>query len=217
MDIWSAAVSGAALGALGRERRGELLRRVAEGALPELEFEAIVFRAGPNRNHLRIAAAELPAFAASFVGVPFLRDHAVESLDARAGIVVSSVLDGPAIRQTIRLTTQRDIARLSRRADGSLLGELVLRRRALLGLRQGVGRMQPQARPPLWRGAGTGQGARAANWYLQAWLERRCRQSMHRRWRARKLWRLPMGKRGSREARIGNAWGWAAGRWKGIP
>ena len=109
MDIWSAAVAGAALGTLGRERRGELLRRAAEGLLPELEFEAIVFRAGPNRNHLRIPAAELPGFAASFVGVPFLRDHAVESLEARAGIVVSSVLDGTAIRQTIRLTTQRDI------------------------------------------------------------------------------------------------------------
>jgi hypothetical protein len=109
MEIWSASVAGAALGALGRERRGELLRQAAEGRLPELEFEAVVFRAGPNRNHLRIAAAELPTFAASFVGVPFLRDHAVESLEARAGIVVSSVLDGPAIRQTIRLTTQRDI------------------------------------------------------------------------------------------------------------
>ena len=109
MNIWSNPVAGAALGTLGRERRGELLRRAAEGALPELEFEAIVFRAGPNRNHLRIAAAELSGFAASFVGVPFLRDHAVESVDARAGIVVSSVLDGPAIRQTIRLTTQRDI------------------------------------------------------------------------------------------------------------
>ena len=90
-------------------RRGELLRRAAEGALPELEFEAIVFRAGPNRNHLRIPDGEMPGFAASFVGVPFLRDHAVESVDARAGIVVSSVLDGRAIRQTIRLTTQRDI------------------------------------------------------------------------------------------------------------
>lgn len=107
--VWSAEVAGVALGALGRERRGELLRRAAEGTLPELEFEAIVFRAGPNRNHLRIPEGELPGFAASFVGVPFLRDHAVESLDARAGIVVSSVLDGRAIRQTIRLTTQRDI------------------------------------------------------------------------------------------------------------
>ncbi len=109
MDIWSEGVAGAALGVLGRTRREELLRQAAEGALPELEFEAIVFRAGPNRNHLRIADGEMAGFAASFVGVPFLRDHAVESVDARAGIVVSSVLDGRAIRQTIRLTTQRDI------------------------------------------------------------------------------------------------------------
>ncbi len=101
-----AAAAGASLG--GDERR-ELLRRLAAGELHELEFDAIVFRAGPNRNHLRIAEEELEGFAASFVGAPFLRDHNVGSVEARAGIVVRSALVGRAIRQTIRLTTQRDL------------------------------------------------------------------------------------------------------------
>lgn len=104
--VWSEEVVGARLGA---GRRRELVDLHARGLLPELEFEAIVFRAGPNRNCLKIRDEDLPAFAASFVGVPFLRDHAVESVAARAGIVASSVLDGRALRQTIRLTTQRDI------------------------------------------------------------------------------------------------------------
>jgi hypothetical protein len=89
--------------------RADLLRRIAAGELSELEFDAIVFRAGPNRNHLRIREEELPAFAASFVGAPFLRDHNVGSVDARAGVVLRSELHGRAIRQRIRLTTQRDM------------------------------------------------------------------------------------------------------------
>lgn len=101
-----AAAAGAALSA---EARRELLRRLAAGELHELEFDAIVFRAGPNRNHLRIAEEELESFAASFVGAPFLRDHNVSEIGARAGIVVRSALVGRAIRQTIRLTTQRDL------------------------------------------------------------------------------------------------------------
>lgn len=100
---------GVGLATLAAGRRVEMLRRLEAGDLRELEFEAIVYRAGPNRNHLRIRDEDLPGFAASFVGTPFLRDHRVEAVEARAGTVVSSVLDGHAIRQTIRLTTQRDI------------------------------------------------------------------------------------------------------------
>lgn len=102
-------------------RRADALRALESGALHELEFEAIVFRSTPNRNHLRIRNADLPEFAASFVGVPFLRDHHIDQVEARAGIVVKSALvQGAsdqavgkkpvhAIRQTIRLTTQRDM------------------------------------------------------------------------------------------------------------
>ncbi len=107
--VWSEEVVGAALGLPAGRQRADLLRQAAEGRLAELEFEAIVFRAGPNRNHLRIRTEDLPGFAASFAGAPFLRDHDVERVEARAGTVVSSVLEGSAIRQTIRLTTQRDI------------------------------------------------------------------------------------------------------------
>lgn len=95
--------------ALGTGKRHELLRKLEEGALTELEFEAVVFRAGPNRNHLRIRDEDMAGFAASFEGAPFLRDHNLEAVEARAGTVVASGLQGRAIRQTIRLTTKRDM------------------------------------------------------------------------------------------------------------
>ena len=58
------------------ERRHELRAKLAAGELDELVFEACVFRAVyPNRNYLRFRDEDLEAFAASFVGQPFLRDH----------------------------------------------------------------------------------------------------------------------------------------------
>ena len=51
----------------------------------ELEFEAVVFRAVyPNWNYVRFRAEEMDAFAASFVGVPFLRNHDMQRYRARA-------------------------------------------------------------------------------------------------------------------------------------
>ena len=58
------------------ERRHALRAKLAAGELDELVFEACVFRAVyPNRNYLRFRDEDLAAFAASFVGQPFLRDH----------------------------------------------------------------------------------------------------------------------------------------------
>jgi hypothetical protein len=78
-------------------------------AAPPLEFDAVVFRHGPNRNHVRFRTEDLAAFAASFAGLPFLRNHAVEDVGARDGTVVASALVGDAFHQHIRLTTDRGV------------------------------------------------------------------------------------------------------------
>ena len=92
------------------ERRHALRAKLAAGELDELVFEACVFRAVyPNRNYLRFRDEDLEAFAASFVGQPFLRDHNAREVDARGGTVRASCLDGREIVQRIALTVPRDI------------------------------------------------------------------------------------------------------------
>lgn len=97
-------------GALTREMRRELRRQLAAGDLDELTFRATTFRASyPNSNFYRFRDEHLPAFAASFAGQPYLRDHATYAIDARGGTVDASALDGRAFVQDIRLTVPRDI------------------------------------------------------------------------------------------------------------
>lgn len=82
-----------------------------------VEFDAVTFWERPNRNHVRIRRDDLAAFAASFVGAPFLRNHAEGDIGEREGIVLASAVeerlhpvDGaltPAVRQRLRITTQR--------------------------------------------------------------------------------------------------------------
>lgn len=91
-------------------QRKALLKRLAENDLDKITFEAVTFRSGPNRNGLRINDADLPRFAASFAGVPFLRDHEAQQIDARAGIVLSSEMQGGDMLQRIEITNPRDIA-----------------------------------------------------------------------------------------------------------
>jgi hypothetical protein len=98
------AVGGGAWSAL---RRRELREKVRAGELESLEFEASVFSTRPNRNHVRFEAGDLPALAASYVGVPFLRNHDLQDIGARDGTVVASRLVGDEFHQTIRLTTER--------------------------------------------------------------------------------------------------------------
>ncbi len=96
--------------ALTEERRVELLRQLRAGSGPQrLELEAIVFvqRAAPNRNFTRFVPAALPAFAASFANVPFLRDHEHRDFEARGGTVTRAQLlqhpDGVAIHARLEL------------------------------------------------------------------------------------------------------------------
>jgi hypothetical protein len=93
--------------------RAELRRQHAVGELQELEFEAVVFRAAyPNWNYVRFQDEEMNAFAASFVGVPFLRNHDMEDIAARDGIVTGCWMDGAdqtEMHARIKLTTEEGI------------------------------------------------------------------------------------------------------------
>lgn len=97
-------------------RRAELKAKLRRGELDELRFSAVVFRDGPNANHARFRHDELAEFASSFVGVPFLRNHATGDIGARDGTVVESRLmlnpgyggqSGYEFHQTVQLTTER--------------------------------------------------------------------------------------------------------------
>ena len=93
--------------------RGELRKQHAAGELQELEFEAVVFRAQyPNWNFVRFRDEEMDAFAASFVGVPFLRNHDMQDIAARDGIVTACWMDGAErteMHARVRLTTEEGI------------------------------------------------------------------------------------------------------------
>ncbi len=101
------------LAAWPARRRQELLRALDAGELAELEFEAIVYRHGKNANHVRFRGEEMDAFAASFIGAPFLRNHDTGDIGSRDGTVMASSMqgvgEGYAMRQTIRLTTPRGL------------------------------------------------------------------------------------------------------------
>ena len=67
---------------------------------------------GRNANHIRFRKCDMYACAESFVGSPFRRNHDTADIGARDGTVIRSWMQpdpvkGDAMRQTIRLTTQR--------------------------------------------------------------------------------------------------------------
>ncbi len=95
---------------LDEGRRGTLLDELDVGTLKSLEVQIVPFLAEfPNRNFYRFREGDLSGFAASFEGQPFLRNHATGDIANRDGTILVSVLDGVAVRQTVRLTTQRGI------------------------------------------------------------------------------------------------------------
>lgn len=82
--------------ALDKAGRFKLLSELKGGSTPPvLEVEAVTYlqRDTPNRKFVRFADGILAAFAKSFVGQPFLRDHNSFELDARGGTIVSSKLE----------------------------------------------------------------------------------------------------------------------------
>lgn len=87
--------------------RAEMLAAIESGEMDHLDFDAHVFKRGPNRNFLRFRDEDLPAFAVSFTGQPFLRNHDTHDIGARDGTILVSSLDGDYFKQTIRLTTRQ--------------------------------------------------------------------------------------------------------------
>jgi hypothetical protein len=90
--------------------RAELLPKIQSGEVEYLDFRANVFTNGLNRNPYQFREEDLAAFATSFEGQPFLRDHETDEIDARDGTILSSMYDGNAFVQDIRITTRRGMA-----------------------------------------------------------------------------------------------------------
>lgn len=87
--------------------RAEIMPKIESGEIDHIDFPATVFQNGPLRNPFEFRSADLPAFAASFTGLPFLRDHDQNSIDSRDGTILSSEMIGDTMHQTIRLTTRK--------------------------------------------------------------------------------------------------------------
>lgn len=87
--------------------RAELLPQIESGELDHLDFRALVFGTGPIKNPFQFRPEDLPAFAASFEGQPFLRNHDLDDIGARDGTILASAMAGNgAFVQDIRLTTR---------------------------------------------------------------------------------------------------------------
>lgn len=87
--------------------RAEMLQKIESGELENIDFEAKVFGTGKIRNPYQFKPEDMAAFASSFEGQPFLRNHDTYDIDARDGTIIDSKLEGNVIKQTVRLTTRR--------------------------------------------------------------------------------------------------------------
>jgi hypothetical protein len=93
--------------------RAEMLAKIESGELEFLDVPATVFRTGRNSNFVVFNDDELPAFASSFKGVPFLENHEQRDIGARLGTVDAASMEGDpstgsgqAFVQTLRITTR---------------------------------------------------------------------------------------------------------------
>ena len=87
-----------------------LLRdKLRAGELDQIEFEAVTFVAAfPNSNFYRFRDEDLAAFAASYSGQPFLRNHDTHDIASRDGTIASGKLfNGNEFRMKVALTTAR--------------------------------------------------------------------------------------------------------------
>lgn len=86
---------------IGDSVRRDLLQRLRAGEPIRVEMEAVTYLQGnpdskayrPNRNFVRFKPSILAAFARSFAGVPFLRDHGQRKLEDRGGTITASKLE----------------------------------------------------------------------------------------------------------------------------
>lgn len=79
---------------MSKNDRVELINRSRAGEFVELEMVATVFvqRDTPNYNFLRFKPGDLPGFAKSYTGSPFLADHATSEQNRRGGTIMASKL-----------------------------------------------------------------------------------------------------------------------------
>lgn len=90
------------------QSRAELLPKIESGEVEHLDFRARVFSPmATNLNPYRFNVEDMPAFAKSFEGQPYLRDHNTYTIDARDGTLMESDYDGEWINTEVRLTTRR--------------------------------------------------------------------------------------------------------------
>lgn len=88
--------------------RAEILPKIESGEVDHLDFRARVFSPyAKNLNPYRFNVEDMPSFAQSFEGQPYLRDHNTYTIDARDGTLISSQFDGEWINADVRLTTRR--------------------------------------------------------------------------------------------------------------
>ena len=88
--------------------RAALAELLAEDGRERIRFEARVFRNSyPNANFYRFRDEDMAAFAASFAGQPFLRNHDTQDIDSRDGTIHNSRFQDGCILQEIDLTTER--------------------------------------------------------------------------------------------------------------
>ena len=88
--------------------KAALIPLIESGEIEHLEFEARVFRQEKNRNHYRFLFEEIPSFAGSFEGRPFLRNHDTEDIASRDGLIMRSYYEqvSGSMIQHIRLTSR---------------------------------------------------------------------------------------------------------------
>ncbi len=96
----------------GGRSKAELIAGIESGEIDHLDFSAVVFQTGKNRNFYRLDEREIHTFAPSFEGRPFLRNHDQEDIASRDGTILYSYTEGTKIVQDIRLTTRKGMLSL---------------------------------------------------------------------------------------------------------
>jgi len=92
--------------------KAEMIAGIESGEIDHLDFQAVVFKGGKNRNFYRLADQEMPTFAPSFEGRPFLRNHDQDDINSRDGTILRSFPSFGEIVQDIRLTTRKGMLSL---------------------------------------------------------------------------------------------------------
>ena len=87
--------------------RAEMMPKIESGEIDHLDFRANVFGTGAIKNPYKFRAEDLPRFAASFEGKPFLRNHDQSNIDSRDGTILGCALMEGVFVQDVRLTTRR--------------------------------------------------------------------------------------------------------------